>query len=157
MRGQVNGLTVNTGVVNGSGAEGILFAHTWQVLDVLQGVMAVQVDIEAMLASVGQDVALTADGALDVSAQTLADIADLVIEAHASSVIDAHAVATLDHNMLTVYMREPLRRHAPGSALDRHAAGSLVSELHDGAAILAEHGANALGARHAAGSPIVRH
>lgn len=126
MRGQVNGLTVNTGIVNGGGGEGILFGHTWQFLDVLQGVMAVQVDIEAMLESVGQDVELTADGSLDVSAETLADIAGLVIEAHASSVVDAHAVATLDNNLLTIFMREPLRRHAPGSDLARHAVGVSV-------------------------------
>lgn len=127
MLGQVNGLTVNTGIVNGGGGEGILFAHTWQYLDVLQDVMAVQVDIEAMLESVGQDVALTADGVLDVSAETLADIADQVVEAHASSVIDAHAVAMLDHNLLTIFMREPLRRHALGSDLARHAAGVSVA------------------------------
>lgn len=157
MRGQVNGLTVNTGIVNGGGGEGILFGHTWQFLDVLQGVMAVTVDIEAMLESVGQDVALTADGVLDVSAETLADIADLVVEAHASSVIDAHAVATLDHNMLTIFMREPLRRHGAGSDLSRHAAGSLVSELHEGAAVLSPHGSNSLGARHSAGARITRH
>lgn len=139
MRGYVNGLAVNTAVVNGGGGEGILFADTFQILDVLQGVFSVAVDVEAIMESAGQDVAFLADGTLDVTAETLAAIADYAIEANASSTVDAHAVTTLDDNILTIFMREPLRRHAGGASLADHMPGALISSRHAGGASLVRH------------------
>lgn len=139
MRGYVNGLAVNTAIVNGGGGEGILFADTFQILDVLQGLFAVSVDVEAILEAAGEDVSFLADGTLDVTSETLAYIADQVVEANASSVVDADAVATMDHNMLTIFMREPLRRHAGAAALAPHAIGALLASRHPGGSSIVRH------------------
>lgn len=138
MRGYLNGLPLNTAILNGSGAEGILFADLRQDLDVIGALFSATVDVSAMLDAGLDDFAIGSDGSADISAQAIADMADMAITAICDSIIDTDAIVTLDHHTLTIFMREPIRRHAGGGDLARHLSGASLAR-HGGGATLTRH------------------
>lgn len=153
---RVNAFQVNQAIVNGSGAEGILFADVSQFMDVITGLMAVSVDVDAALAYTSIDFTHAADGTAQVDADVLAYLADQLIDSVGLSVIDSDAVATLDGMTLTVFVREAVRRHIGASQVDPHGAGAALVR-HGGGSAAVEHGTSQISVYHQIGTPIVRH
>lgn len=153
---RVNAFQVNVAIVNGRGSEGILFADTAQTLDVITGLMAVSVDVDAALAYTSVDVAHAADGTLQLDADVLAFLADQLIDSAGISIIDSDAVATLDGMTLNVFVREAVRNHVGASSIAGHGAGAAMSR-HSGGSAVAGHGASPISVYHQIGDPIVRH